>query len=358
MYLIRRKKPCRAQSLFGSAVVTAPPRSVWRLHRALRYMLLRVAPFSLLLVFVACGAPPLPVTHRPAADLRLEIHITGQYSPYSERKADAIVQVHVYDGTNQHEVALADKAHLTCNGTEITSRSPATIAASGFCPRQAPGGSYQITYTDEHGASTTAIVPIPLGSFSILSPLAGSTVPIPTNGVLTVRVSLPTPPPNGSVAVDRISVLCGAYPNFCGGLTAELQNDVTLTTYTDANAASNARNVGDKGLAPLSNNLTFSATPTPPATPTPGQSPLPAATPTPAATSTQGPIPPPPTATMTQDGTTRTITLRGDYSQFAPKSGEVGIWVKAQVAPDPGGFAAATAIFGGEYISSAITWAR
>jgi hypothetical protein len=61
---------------------------------------------------------------------------------------------------------------------------------------------------------------------------------------------------------------------------------------------------------------------------------------------------------MTRAGAAGTITLSGDYSQFAPGDGEVTVQVKAQVAPDPGGFAAATADFDSEYISSAFTWAR
>jgi hypothetical protein len=61
---------------------------------------------------------------------------------------------------------------------------------------------------------------------------------------------------------------------------------------------------------------------------------------------------------MTQDGTTGTITLRGDYSAFAPNTGEFSTQVKAQVIPDSGDFGAAIADYGSDRISSAITWAR
>jgi hypothetical protein len=333
---------------------------VWRQARqVVRYTFLLLIPFlGPLLTLAGCGAPPLPVTHRPAADLRLEIRVNGQYrGRYSEKLGEnVLVGVRVFDGTDERGVALADKAHLTCNGNEITSRSPAASdAGAGFCPRQAPGGSYQITYTDEHGASTSAIVAVPTGSFSMLSPLAGSTIPIPVNGMLTVRVSLPTPPPNGAVVIDSVYAHCGIN---CSGMTAYLQSDATPTASPDADAAASGRNGGDRGVALRSNSLPFSATPPPPNTPTPGPTRPPVATPTPPATQTQRPIPPPATATMTQEGGAATIALQGDFSAFRPISGEVGVHVEARIAPDAGGFAAATAVFGSEDIYSAITWAR
>jgi hypothetical protein len=61
---------------------------------------------------------------------------------------------------------------------------------------------------------------------------------------------------------------------------------------------------------------------------------------------------------MTQDGATGTITLQGDFSEFRPISGEVGVQVEARIAPDASGFAAASAVFGSEDIYSAITWTR
>jgi hypothetical protein len=61
---------------------------------------------------------------------------------------------------------------------------------------------------------------------------------------------------------------------------------------------------------------------------------------------------------MTRDGATGTITLRGDYSDFRPSSGEVDVWVKAQVAADAGGFSSATASYNSQDISSSIVWTR
>jgi hypothetical protein len=86
-----------------------------RRNQAFHSALLRVAPFSLLLVFVACGTT-LPVTHRPASELRLEIIIGDQFSV----KPNVSVSVHVHDETNQREVALADNTKVTCGGTDIS----------------------------------------------------------------------------------------------------------------------------------------------------------------------------------------------------------------------------------------------
>jgi hypothetical protein len=291
-----------------------------RRHQAFRSALLRVAPFSLLLVFVACGAT-LPVTHRPASELRLEIIIGDQYS----EKTNVSVSVHVHDEKNQREVALADNTGVTCNGTDISVNAKSIpfirqnpIFVLGFCPRQPPGGSYKIAYTDEHGASTTAAVPVPSGSFSFLSPLPGWLVPIPTDSSLSVRVSLPTPPPGGTVAVDGVWVTCGAYPNACGELFwGGLQNEATPTT---------------------------TATPTVFATLPPVGNPTPSP-------------PPAPTATISQDGDKATITLLGDYSLFGPNSGRIVVDTHERMTPDPGGFSAATAVYV-ESLTADITWVR
>jgi hypothetical protein len=61
---------------------------------------------------------------------------------------------------------------------------------------------------------------------------------------------------------------------------------------------------------------------------------------------------------MTQDGGVGIITLQGDFSAFRPISGEIGVNVEAGIAPDAGGFATVSAVFGSEDIYSAITWTR
>src|SRR5262249_19273801 len=144
---------------------------VWR--RAgwvFRHTVLLLLPFlSLPFVLNACGAVTVPVTHRPASSLHLQIHIANQYQGQTSDQAKVYVTVKVFDGTNANGVSLADKAHLTCNGNDIKYPPPATVAGAGPCPRQPPGGSYKFTYTDEHGASTTATVPVSADAFSILS---------------------------------------------------------------------------------------------------------------------------------------------------------------------------------------------
>jgi hypothetical protein len=327
---------------------------IWRREQARRafhrYTFLLLLPFlGSLLALIGCGAQTLPVTHRPAADLHLEIHIAGQYTGLTNDQASVHVTVRVFDGTNPNGVSLADKAHLTCNGTDIKMPPPATVAGAGSCPRQPPGGAYEFTYADEHGAVTTAPVPVPAGALVILSPLAGSMVPIPSNGALTIRVSLPTPAPRGSFSVEGVTASFGSSQSAFGGVYAPVQ-DITTPTVTPT-----ARNADNTGLAPLASGQALSATPTPPATPTQGFQPP---TPTPADSQTPSPTPTPDSATMTRDGAMGIITLRGDFSQFFPGDGKVTIQVKAQAAPDLGGFASATATFEIEFISSAFTWAR
>ena len=310
----RRMRSAKCLSSFRRPIIAQ------RRNQAFHSALLRVAPFSLLLVFVACGTT-LPVTHRPASELRLEIIIGDQFS----EKPNVSVSVHFHDETNQREVALADNTRVTCNGTDISANAktipiirPNPIFVLGFCPRQPPGGSYKIAYTDEQGASTTATVPVPSGAFSILSPPPGSTVPIPIDDAFTLRLSLPTPPPGGSASVDDIMLTCGANENTCEEVFwTDLQKEATPPV---------------------------SATPTPQVTLTPFLK----RTPSPA---------PAPTATLSQDGAIATITLRADYSQVAPNAARIVVFAHVQAPPDPGGFAAATAVYG-EQLSSDITWTR
>lgn len=309
---------------------------------------------GLLLALIGCGAATLPITHRPASDLRLEIHVSGQYGERYGDGKNVNVWVRVLDGTDPNGVALPDKARVTCGGTSIKPRPPLTIAASGPCPRQAPGGAYQIIYTDEHGVSTSVTVPVPTGSFAILSPLAGSAVSIPTNGALTVRVSLPTPPPNETFSIESVATFCGAYLDRCGGVAAPVK-PAAIPAASLGQGFTAVENNEDKRAASRVSGL--SPTPTPPLTPTPAQPPTLGPTPTPADVSTPTP-PPPASATMVRDGNIGTITLRGDFAAFAPNTGEVTISVKGQVTPDRGGFAAVTASYDSEYISSTFTWTR
>jgi hypothetical protein len=302
---------------------------------------------GLLLALLACGfsigshigARPLPVTHRPASQLRLTVQITSQYSD----RPDVVVLVRFFEGpAASDEVAIAQGAHVTCNGKDMTPTSQAQQLVGASCPRQPPGGAYQITYTDEHGAAATVVVPVPSGSFAILSPRAGSTVPIPTTGPLKLRYTIPTPPPDGSVAVDGLSAACIATENGGGGYVyASLQSTPTPTP------------------AP-SQGMKLAATPAPPATPTGGGAPdaTPAATPAPGGTPTPAPGGNSASATVTQRGSMGTILLKGDFTKFQPGPGRVQLFVEAHVTPDRGGFAAAIVYFARETTSTPITWVR
>lgn len=310
---------------------------------------------TLALATLACGISlgshigyrPPPATHLPASQLRLDISILGQYQQYSTSSSVPTVgiAVRVYEGTNTREVSLPDKATLTCNGVDIKQNS------NGFsppCPRQPPGGVYRIVYTDEHGASTDVVIPVPLGAFAILSPQDGATVPIPTNGTLPVRFTIPTAPANGSVAVDNVTVACSvsdAQP--CGAVDATLRPATTATP---------GQGFGAFAIAPLVKNV-GNVTPQPGKTPTRGPVPTQGPTPTPGAT----PLPtmpiPTPTVVVTQNGDTGTILLTGDYSEFQPAKGFLSMSVEAHVTPDPGGFSSATAIYT-DTIHTQFTWTR
>lgn len=265
---------------------------------------------SLTLATLACGMSlgshigyqPPPVTHLPASQLRLAIQITSQYANYSATSnPNAYINIGVFDATNA-EFSLPENAQIRCNGKAITRSSPTPGNNLSFsCPRQQPGGTYRIAYTDEHGATTTITVPVPTGTFAILSPRAGASVPIPTNGAFTVRYTLPTPPPNGSVAVDNVTVACNVSPpEPCGAVYGNLQ---------------------------------------------------PSAAPTPTFPE------PSPTVVVTQQGDTGTVVLTGDYSQFRPAKGILSLSVEAHVTPDQGDFAAVSVIYS-DMLQSYFTWTR
>ena len=341
----RRSRLHQLQGASGCGKAKTTLAAAWRMPAVLRYSLLFIVPFLFpMLAFIGCGASPLPITHRPASELRLEINIINQY----KKDAGVYVQVRAFDGVNERGVAFADKASLTCDGVNIKAQAAWKEAGAGSCPRQPPGGAYTFIYTDEHGASTTVTVPVSVDAFSILSPAPNSPALIPTNGALSLRVSLPALP-NGNFTVGSITASVGSYPNTYASVSAAVQDDATPTI------TPTARNAGYRGLASLANDRARSATPTPPATPTQGYQPP---TPTPGDTQTPSLPPPPASATMTRDGANGIITLRGDFSQFFPGDGEVALEVRAQETLDAGGFAAATATVESERISFPITWAR
>lgn len=330
----------------------------WKQERA-RTLLLLLPLTSLLLAIWACGLSigphigyhPPPATHLPASQLRLEIGITGQYDQYGSTP-NALMQVRVFEEATSREVSLPDTASLTCNGANI---KPYTgNALPHVCPRQPPEGTYRIVYTDDHGASTTVVVPVPGSSFAIVSPQDGSTVKIPTNGVLPVRYTIPSVPPNGSVAINDVTAACSVSPaQPCGAVSANLKPALTPTPGSHAvvtpgtSGSSAVMRVASRAFA----TTTPGKTPTSGPTPTQGPTPVPAATPKPTL-----PVPTP-TVGVTLSGNAGTILLAGDYSMFQPAKGFLTMDVEAHVTPDPGDFHSVTVSYS-DILHVAFTWTR
>ncbi len=327
----------------------------WMAKKRLRSLLWLLPLLSLALATLACGISfgshvgyhPPPVTHLPASQLRLEIQIGGQYEQYGNPSGAPTVgiAVRVLEGTKASESSLADKATLTCNGVDIKRN------AYGFsppCPRQPPGGAYRLVYTDEHGAKTTVVIPVPTGTFAIVSPQDGAAVPIPTSGTLPVRFTVPMASADGSVAIDNVTAACSvsdAQP--CGAVYANLRPTATATP---------GQGRGISALAPLSEGI-GNATPLPGKTPT--GVPIPTLPPTPSPGATQTPTTPFPTPTVvvTQHGDTGTILLSGDYSEFQPAKGFLSMTVEAHETPDPGDFSSVSITYT-DTLHTQFTWTR
>ena len=121
--------------------------------------------------------------------------------------------------------------------------------------------------------------------------------------MLTVRYTVPTPPANGSVAIDNVTAACSvsdAQP--CGAVYANLRPIATATP---------GQGVGVATVAPFAAGSS-NATPLPGKTPTRG--PIPTQGPTPLPGSTPQPTTPgipaaTPTVVVTQNGDTGTILL-------------------------------------------------
>lgn len=284
-------------------------------------------------------ANPPPVTHLPASQLRLKIKIEGQYSDAPTVQT----QIHIIVANTGQEVSLADKARLTCYGSDVKPSYPNNVIRP--CPRQPPGGAYRFAFTDEQGVSTTVVVPVPAGQFAILSPRAGSSVHIPVDGALAVRFSVPIPPPNSSITLLEVIAACQADP---GATCDSIANNFFL----------------EPTPTPLVGVPTATAFPAIyPPTPTPNSS-IPTATvfenrgpPTPTPPPGATPTAPYYDGTVTRTGGTATVGLTGDYSLFQPGSGYIELSITEQVASDRGGFAAASATMGGDIVAN-ITWTR
>lgn len=307
---------------------------------------------SLALAILACGISvgshygyqPPPVTHLPATQLRLEIQVSGQYETYGG-SPNALIQIHVYEQSSGKVVSLPAGSLLTCNGVEIR---PMATASDYSCRRQPPGGAYRLAYTDEHGAKTTVVVPVPTGSFAILAPQDGAHVPIPTHGTFIVHYTAPDPPAGGSITLDSITVACSvsdAQP--CGAFSAKLSPSADVAPGQGSGVAL---------VAPLTAGIA-NTTPAPGKTPTGGPTPTGGGAPPLNPTPPKGAAATPPSTTATVNVANGTILLTGDYSTFQPARGFVSLAVGAHVIPDPGAFVAVTADYT-DTLQTAFTWTR
>lgn len=158
---------------------------------------------SLVLVLCACIEFPEP-TKLPASQLQFSITFQGQYTGNTDI---VLVEVKIYERGHDTPVLPAKGAHLVCNGVDVMPDHEQSFSKD--CPRQPSGGTYRFTYTDEQGITTTANIPVPAGSFVVLSPKAGEKVAIPTSNTLDIHYTVPTPPPGGSVSMNEVSASCG-----------------------------------------------------------------------------------------------------------------------------------------------------
>jgi hypothetical protein len=284
-----------------------------RVRRSLLYYLPLV---SLVLAILACGSfvpyskrASIAITHRPASDLRLSLGIRDQYSD----KPAIVVLVEVHEGTSGQVFGLAKPAKMTCNGQDIT---PTIQGFVHPCPRQPPGGAYQITYTDEHGATSTVTVPVPKGIFAILSPQPGAHVPIPTNGVLPVRFSTPLPSSQTSLDINTGIAWCGAPQWTCGEVVATLPSAAVATPS-------------------VANGTVTTATPDLVSCP---------------------PSPPLENGIVSLRGDQVTLNMTGNFGSFQPGPGGISVGMSECTMPDPAGFASVRATFVDNLLNVPITW--
>ena len=292
---------------------TAPRRTAVLTTRlaALRVLAL----LSLLVALWACGGGSLNVvtTHRPASDLRLELRITDQF----QNTPTVDMHVQIFEGTNPQPVYLATSARLTCNGSDI---KPSVEHTSRPCPRQVPGGMYEVAYTDEHGAVTTMMVPVPIGEFAILSPQPNAQVPIPTNGALQVRFSIPSRPSLGTISIPSVTASCGIPGALCGAVAGTFWNLAVVTP----------------SVAPL-------RTPTPSVAMSCDVS------------SDLASVPPGPYLTFS--GKEGVVTLTGDFAAFQPGPGRIDLSVAACAMPSNSGFMPAPVTFS-DILFAPVVWSR
>ena len=87
--------------------------------------------------------------------------------------------------------------------------NPTTRSFSAIARASQRAAAHHFIYTDEHGAATGVVIPIPTGTVALLTPRAGDKVATPVNNTLAIRYTTPTAPPGGSVTMDQVAAICG-----------------------------------------------------------------------------------------------------------------------------------------------------
>jgi hypothetical protein len=183
----------------GTLTVQVPSRGCSRPEvRSRKKLLWLLLPLGgVLVILLACGAAPNTVATAPASTMSLSIWIDNQLIPDS---TGTTVSIYVTFSNASVGFALSGKQTLTCNGVKLPSG-----AVRWSVPRQPPGGVYTFVYTDERGYQTTLIVPVPRGTFQVLSPMPNAAVPIPMHTRYTPPASA-TPGPRPPESVNALSI--------------------------------------------------------------------------------------------------------------------------------------------------------
>jgi hypothetical protein len=193
----------------------------------------------LLAVSVACALPgagsrqPYP----PGNQLRLQVAITDQFSHLEQPDVQVMVRF-----PTMGELPPADNAHITCNGHDVTPRAQGAFSShlDGYhpCPRQPAGGAYHLVYTDEGGAVTSAVIPVPTDELAFRSPTDGESFHFVRNMPLVIRLAVPVPASGGSVTFNSLRLAPCAKGTLCPyqyvDRKASLQPTAVLTAIASA----------------------------------------------------------------------------------------------------------------------------
>jgi hypothetical protein len=132
---------------------------------------------ALSLAGFACKSTPSVVhpAHLPAKTLIASITLTHAGSAASDYPTTHVSVAFTQDAYTW--VELSGSQRVSCDGVPL--RQDVSLAYLGDVPHVAPGGTYDVTYTDEQGVATTIHVPVPTGTLAITDPKPNATLPQP-----------------------------------------------------------------------------------------------------------------------------------------------------------------------------------